>query len=100
MRSKLLVGQLFLAVVAGFLLVTNPIVAEAAIRRCEVTAKQPRQVTPTEASAAIEGHLACDQSILPERFTNTVCLQAKKAIDLSTSNAAESLTPGSAIRPG
>ena len=31
MRSKLLVGPLFLAVMAGFLLVTNPVVADAAI---------------------------------------------------------------------
>lgn len=78
MRSRLLVGPLLLAVMAAFLVVINPVVAEAAIARCEVTAKEPRRVTPTDPGGYIEGYLTCDPTILPERFSHTVCLQVKR----------------------
>ena len=88
MRSKLLVGQLLLAVVAGVLIVANPVVADAAtMARCEVKARQPRQRC-APISAATEGSMVCDPAILPERFNNTVCLQAKRGSRFSMSNAA------------
>jgi hypothetical protein len=78
MRSKVLVGQsLLLAAVAGFLSVTNPVAAEAAIARCEVTAVEPRGIAG-DPEAYVEGWSACDRAILPERFDHAVCLQAKK----------------------
>ena len=105
MRSHLFVG--FLAVVLGFMLVTNPVTAEAAkemtgkdivngsgrddavtssgadkavlfkMSRCDVTAIRPER-SPAETEAYIEGFLTCDSAILPEVFNNTVCLQVKK----------------------
>jgi hypothetical protein len=77
MRSKLSMGFV-LAVVVGLLLVTNPVVADAAMARCDVTANPPRRSTPTEPEAYVEGWLTCDPAILPDTFNNTVCLQAKK----------------------
>jgi hypothetical protein len=81
MRSKLVFAGL-LAVVASFLVVINPVVlnpgvAEAAIRRCDVTANPPRRATPTDPEVAYEGWLSCDPAILPETFNNTVCVQAR-----------------------
>jgi hypothetical protein len=78
MRFRLLIGPLLFAVMTGILHVINPVVAEAAIARCEVTAKEPRRATPTDPEAYIEGTLTCERAILPERFTHTICLQAKK----------------------
>ena len=102
MRSKVFVG--FMALV-GFLLVTNPMGADAAIpatgeniensivtdagsatkakpevfklARCDVEAITPRAF-PMDTEAYIEGWLTCDAAILPEIFNNTVCLQVRK----------------------
>ena len=81
MRSKLVFAGL-LAVVASFLVVINPVVitpgvADAAIKRCDVTANPPRRATPTDPEVAYEAWLTCDPAILPETFNNTVCVQAK-----------------------
>jgi hypothetical protein len=105
MRSNLFVG--FLAAVVGFMLVTNPVTAEAAkqmtgkdikngtargeafvssgfhkavlfeMTRCDVEAVRP-QGFPMNPEAFIEASLTCDPAILPEIFNNTVCLQVKK----------------------
>ena len=74
MGSKLFVG--FLAVVVGLLLFTNPVAADAAMRHCAVKAETPRRV-PMDPDATVAGSLICASAILPDIFTNVVCLQAK-----------------------
>ena len=57
--------------------VITPGVAEAAIKRCDVTANPPLWATPTDREVAYEAWLTCDPAILPGTFNNTVCVQAK-----------------------
>ena len=78
MRATVFVG--FLSLVVGFLVVTNPVGANAAMARCDVHTLPPHTFTSTDERAGIEGWLTCDSAILPETFKNgVVCLQAKTA---------------------
>ncbi len=77
MRWRLFACEALVALVTCSLLVGSPAPARA-IARCDVTAAEPRRLSPTDSDAHVEAHLTCDRAVLTERFTNAVCLQIKK----------------------